>query len=89
MEQLVDGTTLMDASITSLEPGADSGGAYSHEGEELVFVLEGTLEVTVDELPYVVGEGESIYYPSTLAHSYRNPGESPVRCVWVCTPSTF
>jgi DNA-binding transcriptional MerR regulator/quercetin dioxygenase-like cupin family protein len=89
MEQLVDGTTLMDASITSLDPGATSGGAYAHEGEELVFVLEGTLKLTIEQRPFTLSAGQSIYYPSSLEHSWENPGQTLMRCLWVCTPSTF
>jgi DNA-binding transcriptional MerR regulator/quercetin dioxygenase-like cupin family protein len=89
MEQLVDGQTLLDASITSLEPGGASGGTFSHEGEELVYVLEGQLEVVLGGERYELGPGDSLYYPSSIEHGWSNPGAEVVRTVWVCTPSTF
>jgi DNA-binding transcriptional MerR regulator/quercetin dioxygenase-like cupin family protein len=89
MEQLVDGQTLLDASITILEPGGGSGGQFAHEGEELVYVLEGQLEVVLGGETYELGPGDSLFYPSSIEHGWSNPGTVTTRTVWVCTPSTF
>jgi DNA-binding transcriptional MerR regulator len=89
MEQLVDGQTLLDASITILEPGGGSGGTFTHEGEELVYVLEGELEVVLGGERYRLTTGDSLYYPSTVEHGWRNPGKTEVKTVWICTPSSF
>ena len=90
MEQLVDGDTLMDPHITIVEPGAGSGGSYSHEGEEFIYVLDGVLEIVLAEGErYRLHAGESIYYPSTIDHLFRNPGTTSTRVLWINTPPTF
>jgi transcriptional regulator with XRE-family HTH domain len=62
---------------------------YSHEGEEFGFVLEGELEVTVDNEVYVLKEGDSISYRSHLPHRMRRIGDAPCRSIWVVTPPSF
>lgn len=62
---------------------------YSHEGEEFGFVLEGELEVTVDDEVYLLQAGDSIYYQSHLPHRMKRIGDAPCRSIWVVTPPSF
>jgi transcriptional regulator with XRE-family HTH domain len=62
---------------------------YSHEGEEFGLVLEGQYEVTVEDKTYILNEGDSIYFPSHLAHKMRGVGTKPCRTIWVITPPSF
>jgi quercetin dioxygenase-like cupin family protein len=71
------------------EPGADSGGIAHGEGEELLVVLEGEVEVTLGEDRYLVGPGDSLHYPATLWHRWRVPGTTTARFLVVTTPATF
>src|SRR5581483_3631632 len=90
MEQLADGDTLMDPHVTSIDPGAGSGGTYAHAGEEFVYVHEGVLEIVLKKAErYRLRSGDSIYYPSPIEHSFRNPGLEMTRVLWINTPPTF
>jgi len=40
----------------------------SHEGEEFIYVLEGTVEINYGKAGYVLEPGDSIYYDSIVAH---------------------
>ncbi|MFA6930515.1 MAG: XRE family transcriptional regulator [Lentisphaeria bacterium] len=40
----------------------------SHEGEEFIFVLEGSIEVAYGKEKYLVAKGDSIYYDSIIPH---------------------
>lgn len=62
---------------------------YRHEGEEFGFIVEGQLEVTVDDEVYVLEEGDSIYFRSHLPHRMRRIGDTPCRSIWVITPPSF
>jgi transcriptional regulator with XRE-family HTH domain len=62
---------------------------FSHAGEEFGIVLSGQHEVHVGDACYVLEAGDSISYPSTLPHWYRNPGPEPVTAIWIITPPTF
>ena len=90
VEQLADGTVLMEPQIFTIEAGAGSEGGYAHDGEEFVYVLEGSFEVSLNETErHVLRVGDSLYYPSSVPHSWRNPGRGVARVIWVNTPPTF
>lgn len=59
----------MEPFIVTLEPATmKDRHAYSHEGEEFLFVLEGKMEVTLGDYTDILEEGDSIYYDSTIPH---------------------
>ena len=90
VEQLADGQAMMEPQLFTIEAGAGSEGSYAHEGEEFVFVLDGAFEVVLNEGErYVLRVGDSLYYPSSVAHWWRNPGRVTARVLWVNTPPTF
>ncbi|TWS97621.1 cupin domain-containing protein [Reyranella sp. CPCC 100927] len=80
---------LIEANIHCVDPGGHTDGAIDHVGEEIGFVLEGKLELTVDGVVYPLDIGDCFFFHSDLKHSYRNPGKVTARVLWVCTPPTF
>lgn len=56
------------------DPGA-SFGKHSHPGEEIVYVLEGSLEYEVEGKPPVtLGAGEVLFIPAGTIHAAKNVG---------------
>ena len=89
-EQLINGHTLLDALLITLEPSSEPGGAASHEGEEILFILEGELDVRLGTGErFSVGPGDSLFYPSTIEHEWTNTGSAPVRFLWAATPPSY
>ncbi|HUE45494.1 MAG TPA: cupin domain-containing protein [Aestuariivirgaceae bacterium] len=81
---------LMSCQITVVQPGAGSQGSYCHEGEEFIYVLEGTFSISIDgEEPYELAEGDTIYFESRRHHSWWNPGAAETRILWVNTPPSY
>lgn len=91
LERLVPYTTghLLQGDVHVIEAGGGSDHDLSHEGEELGFVLEGQLELVVDRVVHFAAAGDSFFFQSHLRHSYRNPGSTVTRVLWVNTPPTF
>ena len=55
-------------------PGAASG-RHSHPGEEIAYVLEGTLEYEVEGKPPVtLKAGEALFIPAGTIHAAKNVG---------------
>jgi transcriptional regulator with XRE-family HTH domain len=79
----------LEGNLHILAPGAGSAGTLAHDGEEVGFVLTGQLELVVDGETHRLQTGDSFVFRSELPHSYRNPGRSETRVVWVSTPPTF
>lgn len=80
---------LLYGSIHVVEPGGGSEGVIEHRGEEVGYVLEGELNLTVDGKTYHLRPGDSFFFESHRPHGYRNPGKITTRVVWINTPKTF
>jgi quercetin dioxygenase-like cupin family protein len=56
------------------DPGA-AFGKHRHPGEEIINVLEGSLEYVVEgQLPVTLKAGEVLFIPAGVVHSARNVG---------------
>jgi DNA-binding transcriptional MerR regulator len=90
MEQLSNGAKQLESTIWHVQPGAGSDGTYSHQGEEFIYVMAGTLELWLDEFErYTLREGDSFWFESTLGHRWYNPSTEEAVLLWVNTPPTF
>ena len=57
-----------------LDPGTTAP-RHSHPGEEIIYVLEGTWEYTLEgKPPVIVKAGEVLFIPAGTIHSARNVG---------------
>ncbi len=45
---------------------------FSHEGEEFIYLLEGTLEFRTENQQYILHPGDSLYFDSSIPHAYRS-----------------
>ncbi|MBN2483950.1 MAG: cupin domain-containing protein [Candidatus Omnitrophica bacterium] len=80
----------MEPLLFKLEKKASSGEKpYQHFGQEFVLVLKGALELVLDETEYVLRKGDSIYFNSSIPHSFKNLHEGVTEALWVDTPPTF
>lgn len=59
------------------EPGDPSG------TEKFLFCHEGLLEVIVDKTIYQLKKGSSLYFNSSLPHSFKNIGKTRAKCLCV------
>jgi transcriptional regulator with XRE-family HTH domain len=80
---------LLSGYINDIEPGGGSEGVIQHEGEEFGYVLDGEIELTVDNRNYQLREGDSFYFRSERPHSYSNNRKKIARVLWVNTPPSF
>lgn len=47
--------------------------AHFHENGEFVFVTDGTLNMSIDELPYVLPKGSAVFVPPFTIHEFHSP----------------
>lgn len=80
---------MLQANIHIVEPGAASDGPIVHVGEEVGYVLEGTLELALGDDRYLIQAGDAFSFASQVPHGYRNSGRTVARILWVNTPATF
>jgi len=61
---------------------------YQHEGEEILFVIQGTMKFFHGSEEYIVNEEDFIYFDSSLAHWGESIGPKEVKCFMViCNPT--
>jgi transcriptional regulator with XRE-family HTH domain len=67
---------------TRLGPGVDAGEYAPHQtgSREYVAVETGTLRLTVDDDPYTVEAGDSVYFPGNRRHAFAN--DAATDCVY-------
>ncbi len=74
-------TKHMEPFLVTIHPGADA--PSSHEGEELLYVLEGKIEVAYGKDVHTLGPGDSIYYDSIVPHRVSAAGDADARILAV------
>jgi DNA-binding transcriptional MerR regulator/quercetin dioxygenase-like cupin family protein len=90
MELLAWGNPIMEPHLFTVAAGAGSGEAYSHDGEEFLYILRGQLEIGLrGSQEQRLRSGDSFYFESHTPHHWRNPGKSVAQILWINTPPTF
>jgi quercetin dioxygenase-like cupin family protein len=56
---------------------------HEHDGVELLYVLSGKLELRAGADTHELNEGDSVYFDSTVAHSYRRIGSKLTKALVV------
>jgi transcriptional regulator with XRE-family HTH domain len=58
----------MEPFLVHIQPGTGKESPSSHEGEEFLYVLEGSIVVHYGTEEYILNQGDSIYYDSIVDH---------------------
>lgn len=80
---------ILQCNIHVIEPNGSSEEQIQHVGEEMGYILEGELELTLDDTVYHLRQDDSFHFNSSRRHAYRNPGKTRTRVLWANTPPTF
>lgn len=80
----------MEMFMGELEQGAKTcDEPLGHQGEEVIFVLSGTMWIIVGDTEYTLNEGDTIYYFGNIPHQIINVGEDKLRFLSTITPPLF
>ncbi|MBI4890333.1 MAG: cupin domain-containing protein [Acidobacteria bacterium] len=71
--------TGIELHMTEIPAGEAPHGSHQHLHEELVFVLEGTVEVDIEGRKSRIGPGSVAYIGSGEEHGLLNVGSTPAR----------
>ncbi len=77
----------MNAYYATFRPiSAETARPHHHPGAEFLHVLHGRLALRVREEDHVLDAGDSIYFNSSVPHSYRSLGRGACDALVVTTP---
>ncbi len=72
------------AEFQPLQPG--KARLHHHTGVEFLSVLRGKLELHIGTEDHILESGDSIYFDSSLPHSYRRVSQKPCSAIVVTVP---
>ena len=70
--------------ILHVPPGYASE-TVSHEGEEIIFLLDGEITQMLDGERFVLQSGDSLHYSGATPHSWSNTTDTTARILWTGT----
>jgi transcriptional regulator with XRE-family HTH domain len=76
----------MEAYYAEFPAGAAASDPHSHEGAEILYLINGSLIVNIDGVDVVLDEGDAMYFDPSSSHSYRQHGGSSAHAIAVVTP---
>ena len=97
----VDGASMTYESLGAEFPGAElssyvlhvppgfASEIVSHEGEEIIYVLQGEIVQTLGDQSFDMREGDSLHYDGATPHSWSNRTGATARILWTGTLSVL
>src|SRR5690606_31858863 len=79
---------LLSSFIMTVPPGYRSE-TVAHEGEEILYVLEGSITQRLDGDEMVMSAGDSLHFRGNRPHSWANHTDQPARLLWTGTLALF
>ncbi|HOO61174.1 MAG TPA: cupin domain-containing protein [Bacillota bacterium] len=79
----------MEPIMLSLQAGGKTYPDNPHEGEEIGYVLEGTITLVIGKKKYTVKHGESFLIHPDEPHYLMNCGKRTARLMWISSPPSF
>ena len=82
-------TERSQTAVMTIGPGADAGPEERHDGDQIVYVVEGEAIVRIAAAEHRAGPGALVMIPARTAHHVRNPGRVPLFFVTVYAPPEY
>lgn len=69
------GNMLLKAFMIDIEPEESHGGIeYTHDGEEFLYVMQGRVDIEIEDEKFNLGAGQCVHFDSSRVHRLHNPG---------------
>jgi len=65
--------------ISVVDPGEAAHEPHEHEGEEIMYLMEGTAEATIGGEKHVMQAESALFCPTGVMHGLSNCGDRPVK----------
>jgi transcriptional regulator with XRE-family HTH domain len=75
----------LDLVIVTLQPGSGFKEALTHEGMDVVYILEGDAVLVLNDADYPMAAGDCTIFAAGFPHKLRNDSKQPVTAISVTT----
>lgn len=72
-----------DPFLVTVAPDSEAPKFHSHDGQEFNYVTSGQMQFFIEDIVYVLNEGDSVYFDSSIPHAEKCVGEKPLQFVAV------
>ncbi|MGV8833789.1 MAG: helix-turn-helix domain-containing protein [Devosia sp.] len=79
---------MLSSFLMTVPPGYRSE-TVAHEGEEILYVLEGAITQRLDGEEMLMSAGDSLHFRGNRPHSWSNHTDQPARLLWTGTLALF
>ena len=70
--------------LCTVEPGCGNLTPHTHNGEELIYMLTGVVEIRLnDDPPYILHPGDTFYYRGSVLHCWQNISPKNAKLLWI------
>ena len=69
--------------MVTVEPVASELALHSHKGQEFNYMVAGSMEFHIGGAVHELGEGDSVYFDSSVPHAVRATGSAPAKFIAV------
>ena len=77
------GPDRLDGLLITVEPHHHYNKAWTHTYDEMGYVLEGELIITIENQIYNLREGDAFYIDAMTEHNLSNLSDKPCKSIWV------
>lgn len=82
-------TERSQTAVMTIDPGADGGPEEEHDGDQIIYVVEGEALVRIDDREHKASAGALVMIPARTRHHVKNPGRVPLFFVTVYAPPAY
>jgi mannose-6-phosphate isomerase-like protein (cupin superfamily) len=82
-------TDRSQTAVMTIAPGEDGGPEEEHDGDQVVYVVEGEAMVRIAGKEYRAAAGSLVTIPARTRHYVKNPGREPLFFVTVYAPPAY
>jgi mannose-6-phosphate isomerase-like protein (cupin superfamily) len=82
----IGGCDTLDILHLTLIEGRQGPYHLHHKSDNFMICLSGTVETIVDEVRYLLSEGDTIFIPAGVGHSVGNGGDAPSEALEMYAP---
>ena len=87
--EIMQDTGRSQTAVMTIGPGEDAGPEEIHEGDQIIYVIEGRARVRVGDVENEAGPGACVMIPAGTRHHVDNPGAAPLFCLTIYAPPVY
>ena len=87
--EVLQETERTQTAVMTIGPGRDSGPEETHPGDQVVYVIEGEADITIEGQVHHARAGACAVIAAGARHHVKNPGATPLFCLTVYAPPAY